>query len=170
MDADALYCADTSGLVWLQRNFDRTVFGDVWSAIEGLIEQTRLFAPSQVLIEIERGSDTLAAWCRRYPHIFRESTDDVANTIGELGTKYPGFVRTLEVDEDADPWVVAWAKHENERLRGELFGGECVVISSEGSRVNHIARVCQAEGITCIPLQNVFAREGWRFMRRAEEE
>lgn len=167
---DALYCADTSGLVWLQRNFDRTVFSDVWAAIEDLIKGNRLFAPSQVLAEIERGSDSLAAWCRRYAHIFREPTEDVANIVGELGTRYPGFVKTLEADEEADPWVVAWAKYENDRFRGELFGGECVVISSEGSRVNHIAQVGQAEGITCVPLQDVFAREGWQFMRRAEEE
>lgn len=170
MDGDALYCADTSGLVWLQRNFDRAAFGDVWTAMEDLIKENRLFAPNQVLAEIERGSDTLAAWCRRYGHIFRDPTEDVANIVGDLGTRHPGFVKTLEVDEDADPWVVAWAKYENDHPQGELFGGECIVISSEGSRVNHIAHVCQAERITCIPLQDVFAREGWKFMRRVEEK
>ncbi len=163
--AERIYCADTSAFAWLSRNIDRTVLADIWDAVEELIRTGRMFAPVQVRDEIDRGWDELPTWCRQFPTLFRHVTEEVANIVGELGTAHQGFIRPLQDREEADPWVVAWAKLENGRLSEELFGGECVVVSSEGTHVNHIAQVCRKEKINCATLQGVFGLEGWTFRR-----
>ena len=96
---------------------------------------------------------------------FRTPTDEVASTVGQLAGRHKGLVNTLKTDEEADPWVVAWTLVENERLQGELFGGECIAVSSEGTRTNHIADVCAKERVRCMTLQAMLGLEGLKFAR-----
>jgi hypothetical protein len=165
-EAERTYCIDTSALVWLQRNIEKNgPFHDVWDALAELIRAGRVFAPDVVLVEIARGSDDLETWCRQFPTMFRAPTIDVANVVGELGGRHQGFVNSLKPDDEADPWVVAWTLLENERLKGVLFGGECIAVSSEGTRTNHIADVCAKEGVRCVTLQAMLGLEGLKFAR-----
>lgn len=88
--AERIYCADSTALIWLQRNIDKYALGDIWDAVAELIEQGRMFAPIQVRDEVDRGWDELGAWCRQFAGFLRDVTEEVANIVGDLGTSYPG--------------------------------------------------------------------------------
>jgi len=80
----------------------------------------------------------------------------------------PGYIWRSEHHDFAnlpDPWVIAWTLVEDQRLKGELFGGECLAVSSEGTRTNHIAEVCAKEGVRCVTLQAMLGLEGLKFAR-----
>ena len=51
------YCADTSALFDLKEHWQMGVFPSLWTRIDRIVAEGRLFAPQAVLEEIRRGDD-----------------------------------------------------------------------------------------------------------------
>lgn len=56
---DIVYCIDTSALIDLNRMYSRDIFPTLWRRLGDLVKSGRLFAPLEVLREVEKGDDEL---------------------------------------------------------------------------------------------------------------
>ena len=161
-----IHCIDTSALIDVRRHYPNGAFG-VWPAIERLIADHRLFAPVQVLDELDQFDDELRPWLKRHRAMFRSATPEVVRTITEMQGAIGPLGDVDRLPEPADPWVVAWSVVENDRLGRGLFPCRCVVVAHEGRRKpggrRKIPDACDHFGIPYMRVLDVFAAEGWRF-------
>ncbi|HVB77396.1 MAG TPA: DUF4411 family protein [Candidatus Nitrosotalea sp.] len=162
-DAERLYCIDSSSLIHLHRAYGPTTGASVWERVSKLIADKRLFAPHYVLEEVDRGDDDLGKRCREFPGLFRQPTEEVANIVGRVITTHENLIKHVKAENQADPWLIAWAIWETSRLQSDLFGGECVVVTQEGSKVGRIGDVASTYQLRCVNLDGMFELEGWSF-------
>jgi hypothetical protein len=164
--SDDVYCIDTSALIDVSRHYPTSSFG-VWSALAELVGAGRLFAPIQVLNEIEEQDDELTVWGRQHRAMFRGISVEVANTVLKIQNEIGPLGDLTKLPEPADPWVVAWTILENGQLGSELFPRRCVTVAHEGRRKpggrHKIPDACEHFHVACVRILDLFAAEGWRF-------
>lgn len=155
------YVIDTSVLIDLYRRYPQDVFPSLWDTIESMIEEGRWVAPEQVLTELKKGHDNLYSWANQRRNMFIPLLPDVQRCLNELTVDFPGIVNPDELDDDADPFLVAVAR---------TFSPPGVVITHE-RRSNplkpRIPDVCKHYGIQCIGILDFFRKQGWKFMLSA---
>jgi hypothetical protein len=162
-----VYCIDTSALVDLKRDYPLEVFVGVWQKLDELIREGRLFAPREVLREIEKRDDELHLWVKSRLEMFREPSPGVIAITTEIVDRYQDFVDHEADTPEADPFLIAHSAVEDRARQASLFNGRCVVISSElptgGRGRSRIPDVCRDYDLTHIRLRELFTREGWKF-------
>jgi len=127
-----------------------------------LIEAGRLFAPREVLRELEKKDDEILAWAKNFPLIFIEPDAQQLQLVKDILAKHAGLIDPNKYIPDADPFVIALALS---RRQG-LFPSDCQVVTEEklaGPGGLKIPNVCAAYNVPCIRLVNVFELEGWVF-------
>jgi len=74
------------------------------------------------------------------------------------------LAKPQKIGPNADPWIIALAKRENEKMQQTLFPNIYVVVTEE-SKTKHqrIPSVCRSYGINCINILELFEKEGWKF-------
>lgn len=105
------FCIDTSSIIhtW-NRDYPPDVFKSVWEALDILIEEERLFAPHDVLIELDRGGDDIYEWAKAHSSMFILPDTSVQEIVRDIVNKYPSFIPPGSKDGIwADPYVVAIA-------------------------------------------------------------
>lgn len=151
------YSIDTSALVhgWVRAYpISVPMFRPVWEKLDELIEDGRLRASAEVLSEIKKQDDDLAAWCDERPHLFVEIEDDpIQEQVANLLAKYPRLVDTRKGRDGADPFVIAYAMTCNP-IR-------TVVTQEQGGTLEKpkIPVVCNAEDVRCINLLQLLAEQ-----------
>lgn len=161
-----IYCIDTSALIDVRRHYPSEAFG-VWPALERLVAEERLFAPVQVLDELEQFDDDLRPWLKRHRSMFRKTTPEVARAVLRLQREVGQLGDPRKLPEPADPWVVACSSW---RTSGAAAGSSppaawsspTKVDESQAASTRFRTRATCAMSRTCGVL-DVFVAEGWRF-------
>ena len=149
------YSVDTSALMngWT-KHYPPDVFETVWERIAGLIEEGRFLAPDEVLRELEKQEDDLHKWAKARSKMFLPLEQAIQQRAGAIANQFKSLVQTKTVmGGSADPFVIALAVERN-----------LIVVTDEQRRPKNprIPDVCDALGVRCIPLVQLFREEGWR--------
>lgn len=132
-------------------------FPSVWSLIADAMADGRIVPPREVLRELTKKDDDLAAWAKGLSGLFQDPGEDVQRTAGEIYGMFPGAGRR----DGADPFVVAEAK-----VRG------FTVVTYEGRRFTGIptARwhrsmpgICARVEVPCVTLPEALTMLGASF-------
>src|SRR5262245_17025582 len=95
-----VYCIDTSALIaaWQER-YPPENFPPFWRLMGSLIDDGRLVAPMEVLLETQKRSDELHKWLAERKHMFRELEDEIqiaaASSFSAQVWLYPAWRRRL---------------------------------------------------------------------------
>ena len=163
---DIAYCIDACALIDLKRLYPSDIFPTLWQRLGDLAENGRLFAPHEVLREVEKRDDELVQWLRNHKKMFKDLDEKQLKTVKEILDRFPGLVDPEKETPDADPFVIALAIEEQMARKLTLFGGKCIVVTQEkparGDKPK-IPDVCVQYEIESIPLDQLFRRENWTF-------
>jgi predicted nucleic acid-binding protein len=152
------YCFDTSALIeaWRDR-YPPDIFGNLWQSIDVMVNKEEIFAPYDVLVELEIGGDELYRWAsERKDTMFPEIRESVQQRAKELLKQFPGLVDSKKTASDADPIVIAMA----------LDSGATVVTAEKLSTNRNkpkIPDVCQYYKVKCIGILEFIRERGWTF-------
>lgn len=156
MQGSDIYSIDTSALLdaWV-RWYPPDLFPKLWENIETLISEQRIFATEEVLVELEKKDDEIFKWAKKQK-MFYPLTTEIQTFVSQILTKYPRLVDSRRERSQADPFVIALAKHKN-----------CVVITGEKNFGTEdrprIPIVCKEFEIKSISIVQLIRSEGWRF-------
>jgi hypothetical protein len=136
------------------------VFVGLWDNLGRLVSDGRFIAPLEVLRELERGDDELLQWARDHREMFKPVDEEVWKVARGIAAELQGLVDHTKQSADADIFVVALALAQPITLLGS-----CAVVAHERPRAGRVRIVdaCAHYGIEYMGLQQMFAREGWRF-------
>jgi hypothetical protein len=85
-----IYCIDTSSLIaaWQER-YPIENFPAFWIKLEVLINEERLVAPIDVLLETKKRSDELHVWLKAHKKMFHELDDEVQIAAADVLSQFP---------------------------------------------------------------------------------
>lgn len=152
------YSIDSSSLIhaW-RRSYPPKNFPPFWKRLDGLVEEGRLFASSEVMVELKKKDDELHAWCKARAALVVGISEEMQEHLAEIMGTYPRLADTTKGRSTADPFVIALARMQDP---------EWVVVSEENpGRANSpkIPDVCKAEDIRCMRLVELIQEENWIF-------
>lgn len=155
MPSENKYCIDASALIDLgTRYYPKDIFPTLWEKIEACIHNEEiLFAPRQVLVELERKDDDIYKWAKKNKEMFLDLNLQEQEIAKDILTKFPKLVDTSAEKEDADPFLIALAKVKR-----------WTVISSEvtgGKKKIPIPDVCYALKVKHISVLEYFREQKW---------
>ena len=149
------YSFDTSAFIgaW-NRHYPPDVFPTVWERFDQLIRHNHLKAIDEVKRELEDHGDELYDWVKLRKKMFCSLDANIQRQARGIQRQFPTLVKIDRTRPDADPFVIALAKEHN-----------LTVVCYEESKPSkpRIPDACQALGIPCINLVELFRREGWQF-------
>ena len=152
------YCLDTSALIqpW-NTYYSMDLCPEYWDVLDGLAREGVVFCTQDVRREIEKQDDTLFAWVKERPFLFREVTAEVQTNLRSILESHRELVDTKKDRSMADPWVVAHAMAE-----------AATVVTKEGlaPRRIKIPDVCRALGVRCIDDFQFLRELGVKFSAR----
>jgi hypothetical protein len=153
-----IYCIDTSALLegW-DRYYPPEVFPSVWDNLDNLVVDGKLIASDEVLAELLVKGDLLAAWVTARPTMFVAPDAAVQAAVTDILSTYPKLIDPARQRSMADPFVIAVAQ-----VRGAAVVSLEKPVGPASDKVK-IPNVCQGLGIPCMPLLDMFRREGWTF-------
>lgn len=159
-----VYIIDTSSLVTLHQWRPPRNNRVVWENLDRLINDGRLIAPHEVYEELTAGEDALSRWAKRRKKeggLFRKTTRQHAGIAKEIIHRFPDFVERDRPDTQADPFVVALARHESESQLG--FQQNVVVTEEKFTPTGRprIPHVCAAYGLRYLSIHQMYVSEGW---------
>ena len=132
--------------------------------MENLIDEKRLFAPKEVLYELEKQKDDLSAWAKKQKKLFINPTQTQIKIIKKILEKFPQLIKN-NGEYDADPWIIALAR-EIENSSANLISKSIILIVTEekirGNRLK-IPFVANSFNLKAIDILTMFRFEGWNF-------
>jgi len=141
--SDIVYTFDVSALMdgW-KRYYPPDILPSLWDRLEEAIENSRIIAPIEVKLELERKDDDLYKWVSNKDSMFREVTDETQQRIATIVNQFPNFIPDRSVDGIwADPYVIALAGETN----SIVVTGEKIALSN--ARKLKIPNVCESLNI-----------------------
>lgn len=154
-----MYCLDTSAILhaW-RRDYPPDTFPSLWAKLDDMIDNGRIIAPDEVLLELERGGDEIHDWAIGHQAMFVEPDEDMQRVVQEIVDRWPEFLPDESHDGVwADPYVVALAVvREATVVTGE-------VVAPDNARRPKIPNVCRALGVPHVTLLGVLRAEGLTF-------
>ena len=150
------WCMDTSALVepWV-RLYPPDVFPPVWTALEAMAREGRLFAPLEVKLELERQKDDLYEWACGLDGFFIEPDREQVELQKEIVNAHPGLIKENSTKSAGDPWVIALAQIR----RVPVVAYET---RAKQNAFPKIPNVCDARGIEVVMLVDVLRARGIR--------
>lgn len=152
------YCIDTSALIdgWV-RWYPKDVFPSLWEKIEALVTEGEIVAPDEVLHELERKEDSLAAWAAERKDMFYVLDEDLQKGGVRVLSEFPNLIDANSSVTAADPWVIALAS----KLKATVVSGEKPTGKPQSNP--HIPDVCKHYRIKCIGMLELIREQGWVF-------
>ena len=109
---EAIYCLDTSALLFMADTYSADAFPDVWKQLAELVNGEVLIAPREVCRELEKKDDNGAlSWVKTNSTLLRDLDADQSRVASGIVSS-PRFYGLIDLDAelpDADPFVVALA-------------------------------------------------------------
>ena len=137
ISSEAIYCLDTSALLFMADTYSADVFPDVWEQLAELVTDDVIMAPREVRRELEKKEDNGAlSWVKANSTLLRDLDADQSRIVGEIVSS-PQFHGLIDLDAefpDADPFVVALAV--TWLGRSGLFTEAPAVVGADASRVH----------------------------------
>jgi len=153
----AVYSCDTSAFLdgWI-RNYPPDTFPGVWEQMARLADAGQLLFIDEVARELERKDDGAHAWVKGRAGAVIDIDEPIQDAVTELLRAHQRMLDTRRNKSGADPFVVALAQVR----RCSVLSGEL----STGSLTRpKIPDVCEAVGVPCASLIQMFRAEGLRF-------
>jgi Domain of unknown function (DUF4411) len=150
-----LYVLDTSGIIHARNEqYPPDVFPAFWTRLEDMVDDDRVLAPEDVLLELKKKDDDAYRWLNaRKKQIIPQLDDEVQAAGTAILAKFPELTKSGR--GTADPWVIALAK---------VTGGAVVTKERPGTRKQpKIPDACKALRIECCSVLDVIRFEGWTF-------
>jgi hypothetical protein len=161
---ETTYCIDTSGWTHAKRGYPLANFPSLWTNLDNLVNDKRLFSPNEVYRELEKQDDELFRWLKQRKKLFiKADQEHIALTL-DIMARFPKLVNPNKLGPVADPFVIALAIVMNRNLM--LVDGRCIVVSGEtpgGSKKNKIPDVCREYQLTHFAIVDLISNEGWVF-------
>lgn len=153
------YCIDASSVIKMRREYPRDLFEPLWRCLENLIVEKRLYAPREVYREVAAGDDEAEQWAKKSGQMFLELDAEQRDIVREIEVRFPGIIDTEKPGAEADPLLVALTLG---RARVDSQSRYFVVTeeSPRGPGSRRVPNLCQAFGIPCIKLLDIFRHEG----------
>lgn len=151
-----IYIIDASSLITpMNLRYPPAVFKTLWDKMSDSLADGTIISSEVVLVELEKGSDDLVKWAKKYKNAFQPVTSEEAEEMAKILTKYPKLVDATLGAESADPYLIAKAK----------MGGDFFTLVSEESKTkpNKIPYVCKLEGVKCIDFITMLKELTWEF-------
>lgn len=156
-----IYCVDTNSFSEL-RSFTRALFPGVWRKIEQLVAERRIVAPHEVLRELSKRHADIYDWAKAQP-IFVELDDAQVAAVRQIQERF-NIADHDATGPVADELVVALPLS---RVGGQLMPADTYIVVTQespgGLGAAKIPNVCEAFGLACIKIADMFVREGLRF-------
>jgi hypothetical protein len=149
------YSVDTSALLdaWV-RYYPPDVFDTLWKRLDSLASKGRLLAIDEVRRELEKRDDGLHRWLVARPSMIVTLDGAIQKRAKPIINRFPSLTNTKSVmSGSADPFVIALAQEQ-----------KLTVVTAEKSKPTkpRIPDVCDALGVPCITLVEMFREEGWK--------
>lgn len=156
MTGQPKYCIDTSSLMDCRlRYYPPDVFPSLWQHMEELFEAGAIVSHEEVLKEITKRTDELAAWAMGRADSFLSFDAPQELVLINILERFPRLVMTGKGKHAADPFLIALASTTGTILVTQEQPG--------GLKKPKIPDVCAALGITAMPILDVFREEGFTF-------
>ena|SRR5205809_3607389 len=153
------YSFDTSALIdGLERYYPESAFPGLWSQIDALVDEGRIFVSEEVWEEAHKRDEVAKQWCERHGKdaLTIPTDSNVAAEVQRILAATPRLVMQMKNRNRADPFVIAVA-----RIR------EAAVVTGEGSDGTEarpkIPYVCAQLNLPCMRLIDVIREERWTF-------
>lgn len=157
MTRRSVYCFDTSAFLEgsTVRPYPTEIFPTLWEKLADLVTRRRIISAEEVLLELQRKADAVAAWAEARDDLFVRPEARLQSAFLKVMSDHPGLVDVRRGRGGADPWVIALARMTD--------GG--VVVSQEARHMNRVTipTACDSYRVACITLTEVLRREGWTF-------
>lgn len=109
-----VYSIDTSAILdGHNRYYPPDVFPKLWENLQVLINNGKLRAVGLVLKELERKDDAAKDWAKKQSMLFQEVNEEVQKIVTTIMGKYPKIMKKGGQKNEADPFVIAFAKCNN---------------------------------------------------------
>ncbi|PLC10811.1 hypothetical protein AUQ48_15920 [Kocuria flava] len=151
------YTLDSNILINLVQRYPRDIFPGIWDSIEESVAQGDSCISQAVHREVDRGGDDLHEWADDLPGFVCLVTDEELATVAEIGAAHPGWVQG-QLNE-ADPFVVAHAKHESSTVVTE----EKRKGPGTHDKNLKIPNVADEHEVEVLKFFDYVRREGWSF-------
>lgn len=136
------------------RRFPPPIFPSIWDRLSGLAAINRLVIHYLSLDELEHIDPDTKEWASQ--HLQKKgSVRDMNADLTELADKFPALQRLASSRFLAAPFIAAMARRE-----GFIAVCEGRFGSAEDPRLPFL---CRDRGVTCIRLNELFAKEKWTF-------
>jgi hypothetical protein len=152
------YVIDTSSLIAMREVYPCDVVPGAWDKLDALAASGALISCAAVLWDLERQHDDVHEWAATHEALFLPLTEEVQAKAAEILERYPALVDLKKRDRaEADPFLIAAA-----------LVNRCAVVTEEkGDRPPKVIvpDVCRVYRVECLPLLDMFRREGLRLVQ-----
>jgi hypothetical protein len=173
-----VYLLDTNIFIEPYRTFYSFDYGTAfWDFLKYQAENGQIFSVDKVYTELSRIEDQLFDWVERNlkPLGFFHSTKDknvlknyqeiIQWAEGKRGTFIDEAIEEFKKEDNADPWLVAYAMHYRDTKR--IFKKEIVIVTQEKLDRNRknkipIPIVCEEFSVECCDLYTMLRELGFK--------
>lgn len=149
------YVIDTCSLTKMRHTYPKDVFPAAWELLTELAQTGVLISVEDVLEELSLFDDEILQWANEQGHIFFPLSENIQARTVEILSSHAGILDLKKNKSSADPFVIATA-----------IESSCAVVTEEkasNSPIRYkIPDVCDDYGVDCIPIIDMFRREGLR--------
>ena len=162
-----IYCLDASAFITMHRFYSQKMMPELWSHLESLFKENRLYSHDVVYNEIvpKQGTmDDLAKWMSGYKKYFHSESQRQMDLLSGILAKFPKLINEESEKDQADPYLIAMLVEMMEQ-KG-LFGNESeyVVVSTENERSpNKLPAACKYYDIRHLNLFDFFEANEFDF-------
>lgn len=151
-----MYCLDTSALIvpWT-RWYRPDRFPTFWQRLEQEVRGGQVVACEEVLAELAKQDDDLAAWAKAQPGLIAPLSSGQISAVREIMAEYPRLVDNRRERSVADPFVIALAQELELKVVTNENGGT--------TKKPKIPSVCRDLGLPCIGIPDFIDELGWTF-------
>ncbi|MEH6784403.1 MAG: DUF4411 family protein [Alcanivorax jadensis] len=147
------YVIDTCSLTKMRHTYPKDVFPAAWEMLTYLAQTGVLISVEDVLEELSLFDDEILQWANEQGHIFFPLSENIQVRAVEILSSHAGILDLKKNKSSADPFVIAAA-----------IENSCAVVTEEkasNSPIRYkIPDVCGDYGVDCIPIIDMFRREG----------
>lgn len=154
-------------LITIQRYYPKSVIPDLWTKLDGLFSEDRVFSHEMVfneIVPVSGAKDDLAKLLSKYRAAFHPISNRQGQLALQILSTFPRLIDPQSKKDQADPWVVALVL---EKMKSEgLFGNDSkyVVVSAESEKsTTKIPAVCKHFSVRHLNLFEFFKDNGWQF-------
>tara|TARA_A100000171_G_scaffold52793_1_gene73148 strand:+ start:11930 stop:12352 length:423 start_codon:yes stop_codon:yes gene_type:complete len=139
----------------MRHTYPKDVFPAAWELLTDLAQTGVLISVEDVLEELSLFDDQILQWANKQGHMFFPLSQNIQVRAVEILSSHAGILDLKKNKSSADPFVIAAA-----------IENSCSVVTEEktsNSPIRYkIPDVCGDYGVDCIPIIDMFRREGLR--------